>query len=278
MARFEKYKASQCSFLIGHSKHKYRPRDDHVDPSLTHLNTEYIARDLEFLQSRLAALGCSKRADVNCLAELIVTLPKEFRGSSEDFFDCIFKYACLLYKEQNIVYAVVHRDEPRSQEHIQIGFVPTVYDSKKKKAVVSYDRCVHRKLDTFHQKLSEYCEKTFGYDVGILNGATADGNKTVAQLKAETEAREQAERLRAQNEQLRREQEQLLLEQEQLLSLPDKLIVAKYKSENEELRRQNHTYAEFIKQNKLLQMFREWFARVTGKAFGKSAQKENEKY
>ena len=278
MARFEKYKSNQCKFLVGHSKHKYRPRDDHVDPVLTPLNTEYIARDMEFLQSRLAALKCSPRADVNVLAELIVTLPKEFRGSSEDFFDCIFKFACLNYKEQNIVYAVVHRDEPNSQEHIHVGFVPTVYDSKKKVAKVSYDMCVHRKLDKFHDKLSEYCEKTFGYDVGILNGSTADGNKSIAQLKAETEAREQAERLRAQNEQLKREQEQLLLEQEQLLSLPDKLIVAKYKAENEQLKKQNHTYAEFIKQNRLLQAFRDWFAMVTGKVFGNSAQKDKEKY
>lgn len=277
MARFEKYKAAQARFLIGHSRHEYEPRDGHVDHSLSPLNTEYVARDKEFLESRLAALKCSTRADVNVLAELIVTRPKEFRGNSEEFFDCIFKFACLNYKEQNIVYAVVHRDEPKSQEHIHIGFVPTTYDSKKKVAKVSYDKCVHAKLGVFHKKLSEYCEKSFGYDVGILNGATADGNKSIAQLKAETEAREQAERLRAQNEQLLREQERLLQEQEQLLSLPDKLIIAKYKAENEELRKQNRTYAEFIKQNKLLQMFREWFARVTGKVFGDIAQKDKAK-
>lgn len=258
MAAFEKYKANQCKFLIGHSKHRYSALDEHIDMALTKNNIEFVARDMDYLQQRLSDLNCSKRSDVNVLAELIVTLPKEFRGSSEEFFACVHRFAVLNYKEQNIIYSEVHRDEPAAREHIHIGFIPTVYDSKKKKTSVSYDRCVHKRLDKFHPKLSEYCEKEFGYDVGIMNGATKDGNKSIEQLKAETKAREDIARLEA-------ERAQLLREQEALLSVPDKIIVSRLKSENEQLKKYNRTYFEFIKQMGLVKKFMEWFAKVTGK-------------
>lgn len=274
MAAFEKYKRSQAGYLCGHSRHEYEPRDGHIDFSLSHNNTVYVSRGMDYLQQRLLDLECSKRSDINVLAELIVTKPKTFLGRSDDFFDCIFEFAKLNYKEQNIVYAIVHRDEPTAEEHIHIGIVPTTYDSKKKKATVSYDKCIHRKLDKFHPKLSEYCEKRFGYDIGIINGATKDGNKSIDQLKAETQAREEQERLRMENERLRRQNEALAQERENLLTIDDKLIVAKYKEENERLKRQNRTYFEFVKQNKLVQKFKNWFEMVTGK----SAQKQTENF
>lgn len=258
MAAFEKFKANQAKFAIGHAGHKYKARDGHIDPSLSVFNYNYILRDMEFLNSRLQEIGASKRADVNVLAELIVTLPKTFRGDSQDFFDCIFEFARLNYKEQNIVYACVHRDEPTAEEHIHIGFIPTVYDSKKKKATLSYDKCVHRKLDKFHGKLSEYCEKTFGYDVGIINGATKDGNKSIEQLKKETQLKEEIRLLEAQKQ-------QALREAQEALSIGDKIILAKYKEENEKLKKQNYTYSQFIKQNKLVQAFMDWYNKVTGK-------------
>ena len=41
-------------------------------------------------------------------------------------------------------------------------------------------------LRKFQQELSKSLENEFGYDVGILNEATKDGNKEIQELKYQT--------------------------------------------------------------------------------------------
>lgn len=266
MASFEKYKSNQAKFVYNHGCRKSLSRDKHVDPSLSYLNYSFVSRDFSYLAERLAALSCSKRKDVNVMAELIVTLPKDFDGSSREFFEKVYEFCRLKYKEDNIIYAAVHCDEPKAEKHIHVGFVPTYYDSKKKKAVVSYDRCVHRQLDKFHPQLSDFLQKHFGYDVGVLNGATKDGNKSVDQLKTESALREEIARLEA----VRKRAEE---ECERALSIDQRVLVAKYRSEVDELKKRNGLLEAFLKQFGLLSQFKQWCMGL----FGKSRQKDFEK-
>ena len=57
-------------------------------------------------------------------------------------------------------------------------------DKKNGKLKLSAKECITRKdLNTFHTDLTKHMTAVFGRDIGILNGATISGNKTIKQLK-----------------------------------------------------------------------------------------------
>lgn len=68
--------------------------------------------------------------------------------------------------------------------HMHYAFVPVVEDKKKGGYKLSAKEAVNRKdLQTFHNDLSKHMELAFGKDIGILNEATKEGNKSIAELK-----------------------------------------------------------------------------------------------
>lgn len=72
--------------------------------------------------------------------------------------------------------------------HLHYNFVPVVKDKKKGIPKLSAKECITRKdLNTFHQDLTKHMTTVFGRDIGILNGATVGGNKTIKQLKKMSE-------------------------------------------------------------------------------------------
>ena len=71
-------------------------------------------------------------------------------------------------------------------------------------------RTITRKiLKSLHTDASDFFYKHFGFDVGIQNGATKEGNLTVPQLKEQTK---KYNALVEANKQLKTENEQLMLE------------------------------------------------------------------
>lgn len=68
--------------------------------------------------------------------------------------------------------------------HIHYAFVPVVTDKKKGIPKLSAKERITRKdLNTFHKDLTKHMTVVFGKNIGILNGATVGGNKTIKQLK-----------------------------------------------------------------------------------------------
>jgi hypothetical protein len=89
------------------------------------------------------------------------------------------------YGKDNVVSAYVHKDE--NQPHMHFAFVPVVRDKKKNDLKVSAKECVTRNdLKNFHDKLSSHMKNIFGRDIGILNEATKEGNKSIQELKRES--------------------------------------------------------------------------------------------
>lgn len=169
---------------------KYGNQD--IDLSKTHENYN-LAPDrqqgqVNFIRERCHELNCLKRADVNVMASWIVTLPKDFPLEQErQFFEQSYKFLENRYGEKNVVSAYVHKDE--STPHLHFSFVPVVYDQKKDKEKVSAKECINKKdLLTFHKDLSKHMEKHFGRDIGIINEATRDGNKSIDELKRQSAA------------------------------------------------------------------------------------------
>ena len=65
-------------------------------------------------------------------------------------------------------------------------FVPVVIDKKKNiEKVSAFELITKKELNSFHKELNNYMTNIFNRDIGILNGATANGNKTVLEMKNE---------------------------------------------------------------------------------------------
>lgn len=215
MAHIEKFKASQVNGLLEHNSRtdKTRPhnhRNEDIDPTRTKDNYELHSSEGTAQQrhkARLSQLHVMKRDDVIVLDSLVVTLPQDVKPEDErKFFQSVYEFACEDYGKENIVNATVHKDE--TTPHIHLGFIPVVDGSRRNgepcKKVRHSALITRTYLDTMHTRLSEKVESDLGYRVSILNGATPNVSKTVAQLKAQ-KAEEQAKQAEQEAEELRRQ-------------------------------------------------------------------------
>lgn len=121
------------------------------------------------------------------MCDWVITAPEDL---TEDelpvFFDECYKFLNARYGKENVISAPVHMDE--TSPHLHYNFVPVVKDKKKGIPKLSAKECITRKdLNTFHQDLTKHMTAVFGRDIGILNGATVVGNKTIKQLKQTSE-------------------------------------------------------------------------------------------
>jgi len=79
--------------------------------------------------------------------------------------------------------------------HMHFAFIPVVPDKKKQgRFKVSAKERINRfELSSFHFELEQALSTALGHSVGILNGATKDGNKSVTRLKRESQILAQRE-------------------------------------------------------------------------------------
>lgn len=142
--------------------------------------------DIDYYRKRLSQVKCQNRADVKTLCDWIITLPKESISEEQErqFFQTSYDFMAKRYGEENVVSAWVHKDEG-GQPHLHFCFVPVCVDKKKGIEKVSAKEVLNRnELRDIHKEISAHMEKIFGRDIGILNGATAGGNKTITELKS----------------------------------------------------------------------------------------------
>ena len=136
---------------------------------------------------------CQQRSDVNAMCDWIVTMPKDLSPEYEErFFQAAYNYLANRFgveNGKNIVSAFVHKDEVTP--HMHFAFVPVVADKKKNRYKVSAKEAVTvADLRTIHKSMQQALTHELGVAVNLLNGATKFGNRTVAQLKAVTAAKE----------------------------------------------------------------------------------------
>jgi hypothetical protein len=165
-----------------------------IDLERTHLNYNLAParkNQIKFVKDTCEEIGYLKRADVNVMASWVVTLPKEIDTDEEQkiFFDEAYWFLRKRYGfgenlEENIVSSYVHLDE--TTPHMHFAFVPVYHNKEKETAKVNCSKVINKfDLQTFHGDLSKHMEKVFKRDIGILNGATVEGNKTKAEMQAE---------------------------------------------------------------------------------------------
>ena len=219
MANVQKYTRTEVG---GGSltRHYERAKDEHgnyhqwgnqeIDPTRSHLNynlaPEREQGQTSFINERISEVKCHKREDVNIMCSWIITVPKGLDESEhKQFFKEAYDFLCKKYNEKNVISAYVHMDE--TTPHLHYAFVPVVVDRKKGHEKVSAKEALgwsEKGLQKFHHELSRHMEKVFGRDIGILNGATKEGNKEISELKRET-LKSQVKDLEAKKEKLEKQ-------------------------------------------------------------------------
>lgn len=230
MAHAAKYAASASGHMLSHYDRSKDGLSGNIDPSRTHLNynlgPEREGSQLDFIHQRMSEVRCLKRADVNIMCDWVVTLPQyqwhdnniHMTPNKEQvertFFERVYRFMADRYGEQNIISAYVHRDE--TTPHIHFAFVPVTEDKKRGGEKLSAKEVVTRKdLQTFHTDLERHLDSFRDWHFEVVNEATKDGNKTIAELKKQT-AHEEV--LKAQQEATEARQ-RALQEQESIKSL-----------------------------------------------------------
>lgn len=201
MAHKQKYTRGAVGHMFGHyDRSKEVP--ELKSSANTVLNYNLASNDqpknqLDFLHQRLSEVKVHNRKDVNVMVDWVVTLPQSLNNKGfedeERFFKEAYKFLNDRYGKENVISAYVHMDE--TTPHMHYAFVPVVEDKKKGGYKLSAKEAVTREdLRTFHKDLSNHMERVFGRDIGILNEATKEGNKSIEELKRGT-AKEEFENI-----------------------------------------------------------------------------------
>lgn len=151
----------------------------------------YTAEDYIKDFGNLDDVTMSNRKDLKAVVSWVVTMPEKVKGNEQErFFEETYAFLRSRYCDKvekavgmsPVISAVVHLDE--TTPHMHFKFIPTYFDKKTEKWRVSAKEVLNRRdLQTFHKDLSAHMSRVFGRDIGIENGATRDGNKTVEELK-----------------------------------------------------------------------------------------------
>ena len=188
MAHMMKHTKASCGHMFAHFDRKAEHiSNENLDRTRTHLNYNLAIHQQmdqgEFVRKRCSEVRMQNRKDVNIMASWVVTVPKDLPlEEHKQFFQGCYDFLENRYGKENVVSSYVHMDE--ITPHMHFAFVPVVPDKKRDGFKVSAKECITRTdLQSFHQQLETHLENVLGHEVGILNEATREGNKSIAELK-----------------------------------------------------------------------------------------------
>lgn len=193
LAHLKKFDRNATGHLAAHFERKQNIDGNYVkfgnqniDLNKTHLNYNLAPNrsdQIEFIKNRCNEVKCLNRKDVKVMCSWVITKPQGIKESEEElFFKESYRFLENRYGKENVISSYVHKDE--ITPHMHFAFVPVVYDKKKEIYKVSAKEKITRNdLKTFHKDLEKHLEKTFDREIGILNEATREGNKSINELK-----------------------------------------------------------------------------------------------
>ncbi len=191
MAHMMKHTKASCGHMFAHFDRRCENiSNENVDRSRSHLNynlaTHQTLSQGDFIKKRCSEVHCQNRKDINVMVTWVVTVPKDLDPKEHKaFFQETYDFLEKRYGKENVISSYVHMDEVTP--HMHFAFVPVVFDLKKERYKVSAKEKVDRKdLQTFHKDLSKYLERVFGKEIGVLNDATKNGNRSIQELKRES--------------------------------------------------------------------------------------------
>ena len=192
MAHVAKYTKGSIGGLTSHFERRknengeyFKFKNQDIDFTKTNLNYN-LAENIdqrEFIKKRLSEVKCLNREDVKVMCSWVVTKPKDvIETEQRKFFEESYNFLKNRYGEKNVISSYVHLDEVTP--HLHFVFIPVVNDKKKNIEKVSAKECINKRdLQTFHKDFDNHMTRVFSRDIGILNEATKEGNKSIEELK-----------------------------------------------------------------------------------------------
>lgn len=200
MAHMMKHTKASCGHMFAHfDRRTEHISNENLDRTRTHLNynlaTHQTMEQGEFVRKRCAEVRCQNRKDVNVMVSWVVTAPKDLpEQEHKAFFQASYDFLKKRYGMENVVSAWVHMDEVTP--HMHFAFVPVVRTFKQDRKNPDVSTEVHKvsakevvnryDLQSFHTDLQKYVERELGHEVGILNEATKEGNRSIEELKRQS--------------------------------------------------------------------------------------------
>ena len=179
---------------------KARAKRSNVDNDKTKYNYNILnseKKPMQILKELLKKdnIHCSPRKDVIVATSICLTAPDNL---PEDRYDEFFYKAALFFydrynkddKYSPCLGAFVHKDEMAKNKngnvkpHMHYLMSNLVFDQKKNRYKFCCKEVINKKdLTTLHQDFKNYIDKAMNLKLEIINGATANGNKTILKLK-----------------------------------------------------------------------------------------------
>lgn len=193
VAHMMKHNKASCGHMFAHfDRQAEHISNENVDRTRSHLNYNLAThQDIgqgDFVKQRCSEVRCQNRKDVNVMVSWVITAPKDLpEQEHQAFFKASYDFCKNRYGEKNVVSSYVHMDEVTP--HMHFAFVPVTEDKKRGGFKVSAKEVVNRAdLQTFHSDLSDYLKQELGYEIGVINEATKEGNKSILELKRKSAA------------------------------------------------------------------------------------------
>lgn len=201
MAHAENYKLSGAVGVLRHNERKINDnvqsrKNECIDSSRTGLNYNLAPeRCSKVLKDHIRkvcqdnGVRLNNRKDLNIMSSWVITAPKplleQYPDRQKEFFERCYEFLCERYGKEFVLSSMVHLDE--TTPHMHFEFIPVGYDRKNDRLTVSSKFTVTRTdLRTFHQDLERYIKASMNINLPILNKATAEGNKSIDELKRQS--------------------------------------------------------------------------------------------
>lgn len=173
-----KFKANQLGQIL---KHIERPKEreyanKNINLERSNENYDLISGDINKINERINEVKHFNRSDVVKLVGIVVTLPKDYKGNQEKFFEKTTQVFSERYGEKNIAYATVHKDE--KTPHIHLGVIPITKDKDGQERLCAKNLFDKNELQRLHPEIEKELNKHIREPVHLLNKQTERNRET----------------------------------------------------------------------------------------------------
>ena len=160
---------------------KGRIKNDDIDLSRTHLNYDIVQSDKTLYQrvkervEDLKKSGSRVQKNSVVMYSNVLTVPREQaekwgEKKTDEYFKACYDFFCREFGTENVVSAVVHKDE--TSPHMHLHFIPVNKENGRLQARIAMNR---QRINQIHNELPKFLQER-GFDVERASGKTKDKN------------------------------------------------------------------------------------------------------
>lgn len=173
-----KFKSNQIGQVL---KHIERPLDrnygnKNIDLDKTKDNYTLIDGNIDKINDRVNEVKHLNRADIVKLVGVVITIPKDYNGDKNKFFEKIASVFEERYGKDNIAYATVHNDE--KTPHMHLGVIPITKDKEGHERLCAKEVFNRTELQKMHPEIEKALNLRLREPVHLINGRTERNPET----------------------------------------------------------------------------------------------------